>query len=528
MPAVVDYLKSLGITAVELLPIHGFVDDRTLVSKGLRNYWGYNSIAYFAPDPLYVHSPTGALGEFKTMVQVLHNAGIEVILDVVYNHTAEGNELGPTFCFRGIDNASYYRLLPQDSRRYTDFTGCGNAFNLHHPRVLQLVMDSLRYWVREMHVDGFRFDLATVLARNSTGAYDTYAGFLDAILQDPVLSGTKLIAEPWDVGDGGYQVGNFPPGWSEWNDRYRDTVRRFWKGERSVVPELAFRLTGSSDMFERRGRRPWESLNFVTAHDGFTLNDLVSYEIKRNEANNENNRDGTDNNFNWNCGVEGPTKEPKVLKLRRQQMRNMLTTLFLSQGVPMMVAGDEIARTQQGNNNSYCQDNEISWLDWTALDDPEIAKQLDFVRRVIHLRRRHFVFHRYRFFHGRKIPGSEYKDITWLLPDGGEFSEKDWHQVRTASIAFMLSGEAGLYHLTARGEPEPDDTFFVILNAEDDDLSYKLPHVRANDPWELVIDTSIDDGFVAAATAIDAKAPYTVKARSSVVLVSRRKIDAED
>ncbi len=490
-PAVIDYLTQLGVTAVELLPVHGFVDERFLIDKGLRNYWGYNSLAFFAPEPRYLSN--GSLGEFKTFVQLLHDAGIEVILDVVYNHTAEGNERGPTFCFRGIDNVSYYRLADKP-RHYQDFTGCGNAFNLHHPRVLQLVMDSLRYWVEEMHVDGFRFDLATTLARRDTGAFDQHASFLDAVQQDPVLSTVKLIAEPWDVGDFGYQLGSFPPGWAEWNDSYRDTVRRFWKGDEGQVADLASRLTGSSDIFDVKGRCPWASINFITAHDGFTLNDLVSYNEKHNEANLEDNKDGTTENHSWNCGAEGSTNDPDVLTLRRRQRRNFMTTLLLSQGVPMLVAGDEFARSQKGNNNAYCQDNELSWINWQemGLDGENL---LAFTRKMLELRRKHIVFHRYRFFHGQVIPGTDIKDIVWLRPDGKEKTLTDWGVPYARCLSFLLSGVAGEYHLTALGEPEPDETFLVIMNADHEAIDYRLPPARLGERWRPMVDTTTEDGF---------------------------------
>lgn len=486
-PAVVDHLRTLGITAIELLPIHAFVDEPHLVNKGQRNYWGYNSIGFFAPHPLYLAE--GGLGEFKTMVHVLHDAGIEVILDVVFNHTAETGRLGPTLCFRGIDNMSYYRLDGDNCREYLDFTGCGNSFNLHHPRVLQLVMDALRFWVCEMHVDGFRFDLATTLAREYDQQYHVHAGFLDAVRQDPLLSKVKLIAEPWDLGEGGYRLGRFPPGWAEWNDRYRDTVRRFWRGDAGQLPDLATRLTGSSDLFERRGRRPWASINFVTAHDGFTLNDLVSYSTKHNEANQEDNRDGTNDNWSANYGVEGPSAD--LERVRFQQMRNFLATLLVSQGVPMLVAGDEFARTQKGNNNAYCQDSEISWIDWEGIS-PEGRQFQDFVRFVIELRRRHVVFRRTRFFHGSVIPGTEIKDITWLRADGKEFTDVDWRNPQNCCIGFLLSGEAGEYHLTAGGEPEPDITFLVILNAGGAETPFRLPAPNGAGQWTCVLDTAAD------------------------------------
>jgi glycogen operon protein len=482
-PAVIRHLRSLGISAVELLPVHAFLDDRHLVERELRNYWGYNTLSFFAPDPRYLAS--GDLGEFKTLVQHLHDAGIEVILDVVYNHTAEGNHLGPTLSLRGIDNASYYRLVPGDPRYYTDFTGCGNALNLHHPRVLQLVMDSLRYWVEEMHVDGFRFDLATTLARDPTD-FDPSSSFLDAIGQDPVLSAVKLVAEPWDVGHDGYRLGGFPAGWAEWNDRYRDVVRRFWKGDAGQTADLASRLTASSDVFDRRGRRPWSSINFVTAHDGFSLRDLVSYDHKHNEANGEGNRDGSDANHSWNCGVEGPSDDPAVRALRLRQSKNLLATLLLSQGVPMLLAGDELGRTQGGNNNAYCQDNETSWQDWSP--DPEGGELLEFTRRLVHFRRSHIAVHRRRFFLGHQTTAG-IKDITWLRTDGSERSEEDWADPEHRSLGFVLSGEARGYHLTAGGEPEVDDTILVLLNAHSHAVEFHLPGDPWGGTWRRVIST---------------------------------------
>ena len=511
--ASVEYLRSLGITAVELLPIQAFLHDRHLIERGLRNYWGYNTLAFFAPHPAYL--ATGHIGEFKTLVQVLHSAGIEVILDVVYNHTAEGSELGPTLSFRGIDNASYYHLVPGNERYYMDFTGCGNAFDLRHPRVLQLVMDSLRYWVEEMHVDGFRFDLAATLAREQDG-FDHHCGFLDAIRQDPVLSRVKLIAEPWDVGLGGYQLGGFPAGWAEWNDRYRDTVRRFWKSDDGQVADLATRITGSSDIFNSHGRRPWSSVNFVTAHDGFTLADAVSYDGKHNDANQEGNRDGTDNNNSWNCGAEGPTNDPEIMRMRLKQRRNIMTTLLLSQGLPMLVAGDEFGRSQDGNNNAYCQDNEISWLDWQAISENDKAF-CDFTRRVIKLRRDHIVFRRARFFFSRSIKGTEIKDITWLRPDGHEFSPKEWDNGDIHYLSFLVRGEAGEYHLTAKGQPQPDDSFFIILNAHYEGIDWMLPSVAAGKRWRLMIDTENDDGVIG--SLLEDGNLYPAAARSLVVFI---------
>jgi isoamylase len=491
-PAAVDYLQGLGVTAVEFLPIHAFVDEPHLAEKGLVNFWGYNTIGFFAPMPRYMSS--GSLGEFKTMVHVLHNADIEVILDVVYNHTAESHERGPTLCFRGIDNASYYRLKPDDLRRTEDFTGCGNSFNLHNSRTLQLVMDSLRYWVEEMRVDGFRFDLATTLARNGQHEFDEHSGFLDAVRQDPVLAKVKLIAEPWDVGDGGYRMSAFPSQWAEWNDRYRDTVRRYWKGDAGVVPELASRITGSSDVFNRAGRRPWASINFVTAHDGFTLADLVSYEHKHNEANLENNRDGNDANYAVNYGIEGPTTDPEIRRRRYRHKRNLMATLMLSQGVPMLLAGDELGRTQAGNNNAYCQDNELNWIDWTVGSDDD-RRFAAFVRELIRLRRHHIVFHRFRFFVGRIIPGTHVKDITWLRPDGQEMAYENWTDGTTRTLGALISGLAGEYHLTARGLPEPDDTFLMLMNAGASPVRWTLPASEPAGRWRLVLDTAREDGL---------------------------------
>ncbi|HEY9199597.1 MAG TPA: glycogen debranching protein GlgX [Gammaproteobacteria bacterium] len=514
--AIIDYLKELGITTVELLPVHAFLHDRHLVEQGLRNYWGYNSIGFFAPHPQYLGS--GGLNEFKTFVQLLHNADIEVLLDVVYNHTAEGNQLGPTLSLRGIDNKSYYYLMDLDSRYYNDFTGTGNALELRHPAVLRMVTDSLRYWVTEMRVDGFRFDLATTLARVN-GAFEEHASFLDAVAQDPLLSTVKLIAEPWDLGLGGYQVGCFPPGWSEWNDRYRDTLRRFWKGDGGQLPELASRVAGSSDIYDRRGRRPWSGVNFVTAHDGFTLNDLVSYNHKHNEANQEGNRDGSDNNNSWNCGAEGPTGDADVRRLREQQKRNFLATLLLSQGLPMLLAGDEFGNTQHGNNNAYCQDSEIGWLDWSGIDADGQAL-LDFTRALLRLRRGHIVFHRHRFFHGEVIPGTGTKDIVWLKPDGKEMGQRDWQAEHARSIALLLSGEAGRYHLTMLGEEEQDDSFMLILNASAEPVEFVLPRNKALADPEVLIDTARPDAVIAAGE--QAGEAYSIAPRSLLLLRYRR------
>jgi len=514
-PAVVEYLSDLGVTAVELLPVQGYIDEAPIVKRGLVNYWGYNTLAFFAPEPRYLSD--GGVAEFGTMVKALHEAGIEVILDVVYNHTAEGNRLGPTLCFRGIDNSSYYRLSADSPRHYDDFTGCGNTFDLHQPRVMQLVTDSLRYWVEEMHVDGFRFDLATTLAREQDGRFDPYAGFLDILRQDPVLSGVKLIAEPWDVGPDSYQLGSFPPGWAEWNDRYRDTLRRFWKGDAGVVDEQATRLTGSSDIFDRHGRRSWASINFVTAHDGFTLADLVSYQHKHNEANQENNRDGTDQNHSWNCGIEGPTDDPEILELRARQRRNLIASLLLSEGTPMILAGDELGQTKQGNNNTYCQDNELNWIDW-----PDIAEEnwafRDFVKRLIRLRRRHIVFRRGRFFHGAPVPGTDIKDISWLRPDGEEKTDKDWNVPDARCLSFVLSGEPGRYHLTSTGRAEADDTFLVIMNASPETIAYTLPTLGSPDRWEGLIDTSQPNGFAA---VLEPGESFSVTPHSFCLFVSR-------
>jgi len=516
---VVDYLRGLGVTAVELLPVHAFVHDRTLTDRSLRNYWGYNSIGFFAPHPEYIGR--GGIDEFKTFVQVMHDNDIEVILDVVYNHTAEGNHMGPTLSFRGIDNRSYYYLVDGDERHYNDFTGTGNALELRHPAVLRMVTDSLRYWQDEMKVDGFRFDLATTLARVN-GRFDEHAGFLDAVAQDPSLARAKLIAEPWDTGEDGYKVGAFPPGWAEWNDAYRDTVRRFWKGDEGQVPALASRLSGSSDIYDHRGRRPWASVNFVTAHDGFTLRDLVTYDHKHNEANGEDNRDGTDNNHSWNHGVEGPTDDPAVAALRLQQRMNFMATLLLSQGVPMLVAGDEFGRTQRGNNNAYCQDNEISWIDWSALDAEDGRLMHAFTRRVIALRRDHIVFHRSRFFHGRPIPGTDVADVVWLRPDGEAMTEGDWQVGHARSLGMLISGEAGLTHLTERGVPQPDDTFCLLLNASDQVVDYTLPRPEPITAWSVVFDTASER---APGRVEEPGRPLRLEPRSTVLL--RRLPDAE-
>jgi glycogen operon protein len=481
-----DHLKNLGITAVELLPVHQHVDDRHLVDKGLSNYWGYNTIGYFAPDCRY--ASTGSHGEqireFKEMVKAFHAVGIEVILDVVYNHTAEGNQMGPTLCFRGIDNAVYYRLESENPRYYTDFTGTGNSLNMSHPHVTRMIMDSLRYWVLEMHVDGFRFDLASTLARELYEV-DRLSAFFDIIHQDPVISRVKLIAEPWDLGKGGYQVGNFPWLWTEWNGKYRDSLRSFWKGDAPSLSEMGCRLSGSSDLYQDDGRKPYASINFVTCHDGFTLNDLVSYNEKHNAANQEGNRDGSDHNLSWNCGSEGPSKDPGINGLRSKQKRNFLASLLLSQGVPMLLGGDEIGRTQNGNNNAYCQDNEISWFDWD-LDD-ESRKLCEFVSGLIHFRKRHPVLRRKKFFQGRKLHGAGIKDITWLKPEGGEMTDEDWKDAGVLTLGLRLAGDA-IDEPDANGRPIIDDTFMVLLNAHFASVSFNLPPSEMS--WERVIDTS--------------------------------------
>jgi glycogen operon protein len=486
-PAVIDYLCTLGITAVELMPVQQFVADKHLMDQGLTNYWGYNSIGFFAPDARY--ASTDVLGqqvaEFKTMVKTLHREGIEVILDVVYNHTGEGNHLGPTLCFRGIDNAAYYRLMADNRRYYMDYTGCGNTLNMTNPCTLQLIMDSLRYWVLEMHVDGFRFDLASTLARE-LHEVDRLGAFFDIIHQDPVLSQVKLIAEPWDLGEGGYQVGNFPILWAEWNGAYRDTVRRFWKGDGSQVGGLAFRLTGSSDLYEWGGRRPHASINYVTAHDGFTLHDLVSYNEKHNVANGDGNQDGSHENLSWNCGVEGPTDDPAILALRARQQRNFLATLLLSQGVPMLLAGDELGRTQRGNNNAYCQDNELSWVDW-SLDRPR-REFLAFTRRLIQLFHQHPVLRRRKFFHGRRIRGAEVQDLAWFRPDGQEMSDDDWNNPQARWLGLRLAGDA-IEEVDARGNRIVDDTLLLLLNAHHEPVTFVLPAYRPSVRWEVVLDT---------------------------------------
>ena len=486
-PAVIAHLQRLGVTAVELMPVHQFVSERSLVDRGLTNYWGYNTIGFLAPHHRYSSARQRGeqVSEFKTMVKALHEAGIEVILDVVYNHTAEGDHRGPTLSFRGIDNAAYYRLDGSEPWRYLDYTGCGNSLNARNPHALQLVMDSLRYWVLEMHVDGFRFDLASALARELHDV-DRLSTFFDLVQQDPIVSQVKLIAEPWDIGEGGYQVGKFPPLWTEWNGKYRDTVRDFWRGRPEAVAEFASRLTGSSDLYATSGRRPVASINFVTCHDGFTLNDLVSYNHKHNEANGENNRDGTDDNRSWNCGAEGPSDDPAVKELRARQKRNFLVTLFLSQGVPMLLAGDEMSRTQRGNNNAYCQDNEISWLDW-GLADTE-RDLLQFTEVLAGLRRDHPVFRRRRFFRGRPDPGGEISDIVWLTSAGQEMTQEDWQAGYARSLAALLNGEA-ISEPDPRGGRVVDAKFLLLFNTHSQPITFTLPEATLAPGWQVVIDT---------------------------------------
>jgi isoamylase len=510
-PVVIEHFQKLGVTTVELLPVHQFIHDQRLVDEGLSNYWGYNSIGYLAPHNGYSSSGQRGqqVGEFKAMVKALHQAGIEVILDVVYNHTAEGNERGPMLSFKGIDNAAYYRLT-DDRRRYMDYTGTGNSLNMRHPHVLQLILDSLRYWVLDMHVDGFRFDLASTLARELHDV-DRLSAFFDLIQQDPVVSQVKLIAEPWDVGEGGYQVGNFPPLWSEWNGKYRDCIRDFWRGQGGTLGEFAYRITGSSDLYASNGRKPSASINFITAHDGFTLADIVAYNDKHNEANREDNRDGTDDNRSWNCGVEGPTDDPAVLELRARQRRNFLVTLLLSQGVPMILGGDELARTQGGNNNAYCQDNEISWFDWEKVDE----SLLEFTRRVVALRREHAVFRRRRFFEGVAIQGSV-TDIAWFTPEGSEMAESDWQTGEAGALAVFLNGE-GIPTPDDRGEPVTDDSFLLLFNAGPDTRPFQLPAAKWGSVWQRELDTAAfplpDDS-----AALKAGDRVDVTGRTTVVL----------
>lgn len=517
-PVTINYLKSLGITAIELMPVHQFAVDRHLKDNSLTNYWGYNTIGFFAPDVRY--SSSGVLGEqvfeFKNMVKELHKAGIEVILDVVYNHTAEGNHLGPTLSFRGIDNASYYRLT-EDNRYYMDYTGTGNTLNAQLPSVLRLIMDSLRYWILEMHVDGFRFDLASTLARE-LHEVNRLSAFFDIIHQDPVISQVKLIAEPWDVGEGGYQVGKFPPGWAEWNGKYRDCIRDYWRGADSMLAEFAERFTGSSDLYKNDYRRPTASINFITAHDGFTLNDLVSYNEKHNEANGEGNNDGDSHNRSWNCGAEGPTEDIVVNELRSKQKRNFLTTLFLSQGVPMLLAGDEVGRSQKGNNNAYCQDNEISWLDWKSID----KDLLEFSQKLIQFRKKHPLFRRRRWFQGQPIKGLGLEDISWFLPEGFEMTEENWNHDFAKSLAVYLNGR-GLRSMGPKGEQIVDDHFYIIFNAFHEALSYKLPPKKYGNKWIKVLDTH--QSFLDEAGSETYKAGELVKVESRSIVVLKQPLD---
>jgi isoamylase len=514
-PATINHLRSLGVTAVELMPVHQFVHDHALRQKKLRNYWGYNTIGFLAPDASYSSSGTDGqqVQEFKAMVRDLHEAGIEVILDVVYNHTAEGNHLGPTLSLRGIDNAAYYRLVDGQPEYYMDYTGTGNTLNVRHPHTLQLIMDSLRYWVLEMHVDGFRFDLASALAREFYDV-DRLSAFFDLVQQDPTVSQVKLIAEPWDVGPGGYQVGNFPPLWTEWNGKYRDTVRDFWRGEPATLGEFAARITGSADLYAYSGRRPVASINFVTAHDGFTVQDLVSYNEKHNEANGEGNRDGENHNRSWNCGVEGPTDDLEVLELRAQQRRNFIATLFLSQGVPMLLHGDEMGRSQRGNNNAYCQDNDLTWVDWEHAD----GALVEFTAMVSQLRREHPVFRRRRFFDGRPVrrgAGAPLPDITWFTPDGQEMTEEDWEAGFGKSVAVYLNG-LGVPDRDSRAERVTDDSFLLFFNAHHGSIDFSLPSVEYAEKWSVVLDTA--STRVTDVPTAEAGSSLTVEGRSLLVL----------
>jgi glycogen operon protein len=517
-PPVLEHLKRLGVTALELMPVHHHSYDRHLVERGLTNYWGYNTLCYFAPDLRYsaARDPQGSVREFKQAVKALHAAGIEVILDVVYNHTAEGSHLGPTLSLRGIDNAAYYRLSPENRRQYVDFTGCGNTLNMTHPRVLQIIMDSLRYWVLDMHVDGFRFDLASALARELYDV-DRLGAFFDIIHQDPVLSQVKLIAEPWDLGQGGYQVGNFPVLWTEWNGKYRDCVRHFWRGDGGTVAELATRLAGSSDLYAHNGRRPYASINFVTSHDGFTLHDLVSYERKHNQANGEDNRDGDNHNISWNCGVEGPTDDAEIRALRERQKRNFIATLFLSQGVPMICGGDELSRTQRGNNNAYCQDNDLSWTDWTLTAERQAF--LEFCCGASRLMRDHAVLRRRRFFQGRRLRGVDVKDIMWLAPSGFEMSEAEWNASDVRCLGVRLSGD-DMDEVDDEGAPIAGDTLLYLLNASDAVIPFTLPSFVARARWETILDTfddrrvgEIHDGAVSYALAPHSLAVFVMHPR---------------
>ena len=514
-PSIVEHLRELGVTAIELLPVHQFLTDHYLVEKDLTNYWGYNTIGFFAPHDAYASRPGRQVQEFKGMVRALHAAGIEVILDVVYNHTAEGNHLGPTLSMRGIDNCAYYRMVEDDPQYYMDYTGTGNSLNVRHPHTLQLIMDSLRYWVTEMHVDGFRFDLAATLAREFYDV-DKLATFFELVQQDPVVSQVKLIAEPWDVGPGGYQVGNFPPLWTEWNGLYRDTVREFWRGEPATLGEFASRITGSSDLYQDDGRRPYASINFVTAHDGFTLNDLVSYDEKHNEANGEDGRDGADDNRSWNHGVEGETDDPEILALRERQRRNFLATMLLSQGVPMLLHGDELGRTQGGNNNVYCQDNEVAWIDWSLAEDE--SDLLRFTAALTRLRRRHPVFRRRRFFSGRPVKrDGGLPDIAWFTPTAEEMTDQAWGDDFGRSVAVFLNGDA-IAERDERGERITDDSFLLAFNAYHESIEFTLPDGEYADRWRVVVDTA--EGVVepAGAEPLPAGETFDVPGRSLVVL----------
>ena len=515
-PVIIDYLQQLGVTAVELMPVHHFISQRHLVEKGLCNYWGYDTIGFFAPHAAYASRGSAGqqVAEFKDMVKALHRGGIEVILDVVYNHTAEGNQMGPTLSFRGIDNAAYYRLV-DDRRYYMDYTGTGNTLNMMEPHVLQLIMDSLRYWITEMHVDGFRFDLAAALARELHDV-DQLGAFFDIIHQDPIISQAKLIAEPWDVGEGGYMVGKFPPGWAEWNGKYRDCVRDYWRGEPGTLSEFAYRFTGSSDLYSVSGRQPTASVNFVTAHDGFTLTDLVSYNHKRNEANQEGNRDGEAHNRSWNCGAEGPTDDPQVLRLRARQQRNFLATLMLSQGVPMLLFGDEAGRTQHGNNNPYCQDNGISWFDWRDVD----ARLLAFTRKLIRLRREHPVFRQRRWFNEFAVPGMDEEEIAWFTPEGEEMTEENWETGYARSLAIFLNGE-GIQSRDRQGRRIVDDSFLLLFNAHDGPLAFAVPAGVGSGSWVKVLDTAEASAapLMASVPPLMERAPSRVLSSSPVTVV---------
>jgi isoamylase len=517
-PPVIDHLTKLGITAIELMPVHQSVSEHELVERGLTNYWGYNTIGFLAPHNAYSSSaePHGQVAEFKSMVKVLHEAGIEVILDVVYNHTAESGALGPTLSFRGIDNAAYYRLDDGDPSAYLDYTGCGNSLNVRFPHALQLIMDSLRYWILDMHVDGFRFDLAAALARE-LHEVDRLSAFFELVQQDPVVSQVKLIAEPWDVGAGGYQVGKFPPLWTEWNGKYRDTVRDFWRGQPATIGEFASRLSGSSDLYETSARRPVASVNFVTCHDGFTMADLVSYNTKHNEANGDGNADGTNDNRSWNCGTEGPADDPAITALRDRQVRNFLVTLFCSQGVPMLLAGDELGRTQQGNNNAYCQDNEMSWVDWEAAD--QHADLIDFTSALIALRREHPVFRRRRFFSGELAgsSGTEVRDISWLTATGTEMTVDDWRSGYARSLAVLLNGNA-ITEPGSRGEAITDQSFLLLFNAGDTPVTFTLPGEDIASGWQVVADTAEPAGHIPPDGNTNLLTARNVGARSVVIL----------